>query len=188
MLPTPHPTSLPTVAPPLATNGLNVFHPIARKDSRSVVPMTPPMSPTDPDSRMDDMLVDHPVPHSKDSDVDHLSIQDSEPDPESLPVHSPIRTSDESRECLPRSLRLIDFEVRGTLGTSPSYCFAHPLLRNPCRVPGLTTPIAIQVLARLGVCCSFDSAAPPTKRDLSIVSLSRSFASRKSSDLDRLNT
>ena len=105
---------------------------------------------------MDDMAVDHPVPHSKDSDVDHLSVQDSEVDPEPLPVHPPIRTLDESRECLPRSLRLTDFEVRGTLGTSHSYRF----------VLGLTAPIAIQVLARLGVCCSFGSVAPPTKRDL----------------------
>jgi len=76
---------------------------------------------------MDDMPVDHPVPHSRDSDVDHLSIQDSETD---LPVHPPIRTLDESRDCLPRSLRLTDFEVRGTLGTSCSYHFP---LSSPMR-------------------------------------------------------
>jgi len=124
MFPTPRSASLPTVAPPLPSNGLNVFHPIARKDSRSIAPMTPPMSPTDSESRMDDMAVDHPVPHSTDSDVDHLSLQDSEIDAEPLPIQPPIRTLDESRECLPRSLRLTDFEVRGTLGTSTASCRA----------------------------------------------------------------
>ena len=64
------------------------------------------------------MAVDHVVPHSRDSDADRLSIQDSEIDPEPLRIHPPIRTLDESRETLPRSLRLTDFEVRGTLGTS----------------------------------------------------------------------
>jgi len=126
MFPTPRSTSLPTVAPPLPTDGLNVLHPIARKDSRSIAPMTPPMSPTDPDSRMDDMSVDHPVPHSKDSDVDHLSIQDSEIDSEPLPAHLPSRTLDESRDCLPGSLRLTDFEVRGTLGMYHSFHFVPP--------------------------------------------------------------
>ena len=80
---------------------------------------------------MDEMMVDHPLPHSKDSDVDHLSLQDSETDPEPLPVHPPPRTLDGSRECLPRSLRLTDFEVRGTLGMSHLY---HPLLHEVCPV------------------------------------------------------
>jgi len=66
---------------------------------------------------MDDMAVDHVVP---DSDADRLSIQGSETDPEPLRIHPPIRTLDGSRETLPRSLRLTDFEVRGTLGTSSS--------------------------------------------------------------------
>jgi len=79
---------------------------------------------------MDDMVVDHTVHHSRDSDVDHLSIQDSEVDPEPLPVHPPIRTLDESRESLPRSLRLTDFEVRGTLGTSRPH---HVALPSPAR-------------------------------------------------------
>lgn len=144
MLPTPRSTSLPAVAPPLSANGVNVYHQIARKDSRSVVPMTPPMSPTEAETRMDDMALDHPVPHSKDSDVDHLSIQDSEIDPEPLPIHPSIRTLDESRDCLPRSLRLTDFEVRGTLGTFlphrvalhswrlPIVC-AHSIATHRCR-------------------------------------------------------
>lgn len=93
--------------------------------------MTPPMSPTDSESRMDDMPVDHPLPLSRDSDVDHLSLQDSEIDPEPLPIHPPVRTLDESRECLPRSLRLTDFEVRGTLGTFITSCRA-ALLCDVC--------------------------------------------------------
>ena len=124
MIATPRSASLPTVAPPLSHNGLNVLHQIPRKDSRSIIPMTPPMSPTNPESRMDDMLVDHVIPHSRDSDVDHISIQDLETDPELLPIHPPIRTLDESIESLPRSLRLTDFEVRGTLGTSALLCRA----------------------------------------------------------------
>ena len=128
MFSTPRSASLPAVAPgPLPGNGVGAFHQIARKDSRSIAPMTPPMSPTDTESRMDDMAVDNLVPHSKDSDVDHLSIQDSEMDPEPLPLHPPIRTLDESRECLPRSLRLTDFEVRGTLGTSRPHHVAFSL-------------------------------------------------------------
>ena len=122
MFPTPRSASLPPVAP-LPDNGPNLFHSIARKDSRSIAPMTPPMSPTERESRMDVMQVDHPIPHSRDSDVDHLSIQDLEIDSELLPIHPPIRTLEESRECLPRSLRLTDFEVRGTLGMSSP----HPL-------------------------------------------------------------
>jgi hypothetical protein len=161
MFSAPRSTSLLSVAPPLPNDGLNVFHPIARKDSRSIAPMTPPMSPTDSESRMDDMAVDHPVPHSRDSDVDHLSIQDSEIDPEPLPVHPPVRTLDESRECLPQSLRLTDFEVRGTLGTSFAPCRV-ALLRGVCEVLVLTVLVATQVPARLGVCCSFDSVVPPT--------------------------
>ena len=72
---------------------------------------------------MDGMQVDYSVPHSRDSDVDHLSIQDSEIDSELLPIHPPTGTLDESRECLPRSLRLTDFEVRGTLGMFSPYSF-----------------------------------------------------------------
>lgn len=176
MFPTPRSASLPSVAPPLPNNALDALHPLVRKDSRSVAPMTPPMSPTHPESRMDDMQVDHPVPHSRDSDVDRLSVQVSEVDPEPLPIHPPARTLDESRDCLPRSLRLTDFEVRGTLGESCSYHF--PLF-SPTRNPDLTALIATQVLARLGVYYSFGSAVPPTKRDLSTASLSRSFASQR---------
>jgi hypothetical protein len=87
---------------------------------------------------MDDMSVDHPIPHSRDSDVDHLSIQDSETDPEPLSIRPSIRTLDDSRECLPRSLRLTDFEVRGTLGTSRPPCVALFILRDVCRVSVLT--------------------------------------------------
>lgn len=185
MISTPRSNSLPTVTPPLPTNGFNVSYPIVGKDSRPIAPMTPPMSPTDPVSRMDEMLVDHPLPHSKDSDVDHLSLQDSETGPDPLPVHPPPPTLDGSRECLPRSLRLTDFEVRGTLGMSHSY---HPLLHDASQVLDLTVLILVQALARLAACSSFDSVAPPTKRDLPTVSLSRSSANRRSSGSDKWNT
>ena len=41
----PRPTSSPIVDFPLPNDGPNAFHPIARKDSRSIAPMTSPISP-----------------------------------------------------------------------------------------------------------------------------------------------
>ncbi|KAF9793030.1 cAMP dependent protein kinase [Thelephora terrestris] len=145
MFSAPPPTSLPSVAPPLPSNGLSAFHPIARKDSLSIAPMTPPMSPTETESRMD---VDHPAPHSRDSDVDHLSTQDSEIDLEPLQIHPPIRTLDESRECLPRSLRLTDFEVRGTLGAGTFGRVLLVRLRSPSHQTRSVNCFALKVLRK----------------------------------------
>lgn len=110
--------------------------------------MTPPMSPTHTESRMDDMAVDHPPPHSRDSDADHLSLQDSEIDPEPLPIHPPIRTLDESRECLPRSLRLTDFEVRGTLGAGTFGRVLLVRLRSPSNQTRSVNCFALKVLRK----------------------------------------
>lgn len=97
---------------------------------------------------MDDMAVDHPPPHSRDSDADHLSLQDSEIDPEPLPIHPPIRTLDESRECLPRSLRLTDFEVRGTLGAGTFGRVLLVRLRSPSNQTRSVNCFALKVLRK----------------------------------------
>lgn len=156
MFPATRSSSLPAVST-AAAHGLQVLiQPTPRKDSKAIIteaPITPPMSPNRSEQDEETMSIDSVALFpQQNSDT---STKDSDPDKEMeieqpKPMQQSVRHLKDEEEHLQKvgSLKLTDFEVRGTLGTGtfgrvllvrlrtspslsrPSNCFALKILRK----------------------------------------------------------